>query len=936
MIALFFIACLQEDPAELIRRLAEESLEVRDEAERGLRRSGEKARAALAEAAEKHPDPEVRQRARSILAAIDWDHLFPPYAERDGALTLPDLTSKDPKTRLGALRALQKKHPYRLDPLLTRFLDDPAPEVALYAAAHLLGFQRSGSFPDNRYPTNYRPAALGFLRLLGRWDQLGGLRTPFDGGRVARETTATAADLLDRAARVLESLRRSDWPELAKLADHPDPRLRRVVARWAGAFGPEALPALRKLARDRDDIVRGAAESALAYRFKDEIDWKARLSGDRRPADRLRAAERLHAEGDESGLQTLLDLLREPDPTTQREAGRILARFKDPRAREALVPLRDRTVRELPSLPKEETYHALEFLCALADGPSTRAVLDSTRAARPSDEYAWNPSDAACDLVRPHNVKGIFVSAVEGGNEEFARVLVSGTGKVLRQAAIDEAARILKDDRRAPWRVLAGRVLRGQTDNLRWDGAPGEEEAVRERLRPLLRAILADPQDPAFDFAIGAAEPLALSELAPEIVRSLKKVHSTVAMDTLARWDSRQAAPVLREIIEAYRGKEKEATYTYFLDSPVWGPQEDDIVESAIATLAVVGGKGDIPTALRLLRETQSWSARRVLAAFGDESLRGTMRELLAGGKEREVQAGLELAKKLATPAEFPPLRALLETPRHQVEAARLLVQHKDREAVPLLRKVLAGPHAGRFDRASLLIGLKDLGDDAAEKDALRDLTIPDENVQEPALKAVAAFRTREALPVLRRLARTEYGHRVPRPEIVHALAEVGGREALPDLLAAFREDGQRRPYLSAFLRLEAREAVPLIMDLPQLWEAVYAADRLVHADFYRRFRQPFGKARLSPAPAPVAEFVRKTFGVETDLSPKIPPAPSKETELAEGQGLTEFLDRILGRRHFSAPYETVVRDGRLWFCTREEAVEQVRAWWERNKDGFR
>lgn len=935
MIVFLLVLSLQDDPAELIRRLGEESVQARDEAEQALKRLGDKARAALAEAAEKHPDPEVRQRARSILAAMEWEPLFPPYLEKDGLLLLPDLAGKDPKARLRALRTLQKKHPYRLDPLLARFLDDPDPEIAIYAAAHLVGIQRTRSHPDTRLPTEYRPAVLGIVRLLARWDKVAGAEVPFDSPFPETGLKVGASELLHRLPLCFYSLRRSDWPHVSTLADHPDARIRSQVARAAWSFGPEAVPTLQKLARDGDDAVRASAEGPLAHIGGTRVDWKEKLSSDR-PADRLRAAAALRESGDESGLQVLLDLVRETDVKLRRGAATELARFKDPGARAALALVRDEAIKEFPRLKDEERDEVLTLLCALADAPSTRAVLDATRGRRPSNEDAWNPTDAELELVRPDNVREIFTSAVEEGNEEFARVLISGYGKTLRRAAVDEAVRVLMIDRRPEWRSLAGRVLRGQADGVGWDGEPGEAEALRERLRPVLRGIVSAPDDPAFDFAIGAAEELGLSDLAPELVASLRKRHSTVAIDALGRWEVQAAAPVLRGIIEAYRGKEKEAVYTYLFDSPLWGNDEENIVARALGALAAVGGTEDIPAALRLLRETQSRAAGALLARFGDESLRGMMRELLASAKEAEVEAGLKLAKKLAGPDELPLLRALLEKPRRTVEAARLLIELKDRESVPLLRKVLAGREAGRFERSALLVGLKELGDDAAEKEALRHLANPDKNFQEPALKAVAALRTREALPLLRRLARTEFGYDAPRGELVHALAEVGGREALPDLLAAFQADGRISPYVRAFLALEAREAVPPMMDLLGMWEAAHAVDRIVNAEFYRRFAQPFGKMEVPLSPGAVAAVLRKTFAVEVEVSPALAVRSRRTAQIPGGQGLGPFLDLAFNRRHFGAPFEVVVRENRLWICTREEAIRHVRDGWERNKAGFK
>lgn len=72
MMAVLLSAALLQEPAELVRRLAADDPDLRDRAERDLRRMGMKAWEALSERAE-DPDPERRGRVRRILAVLELE-----------------------------------------------------------------------------------------------------------------------------------------------------------------------------------------------------------------------------------------------------------------------------------------------------------------------------------------------------------------------------------------------------------------------------------------------------------------------------------------------------------------------------------------------------------------------------------------------------------------------------------------------------------------------------------------------------------------------------------------------------------------------------------------------------------------------------------------------------------------------------------------------
>lgn len=66
MIAVLLALALQ-DPAELIRRLGDEAVDVRQAAEEALRSGGKEVVEPLRTAAAEHPDPEVRARAAALV-----------------------------------------------------------------------------------------------------------------------------------------------------------------------------------------------------------------------------------------------------------------------------------------------------------------------------------------------------------------------------------------------------------------------------------------------------------------------------------------------------------------------------------------------------------------------------------------------------------------------------------------------------------------------------------------------------------------------------------------------------------------------------------------------------------------------------------------------------------------------------------------------------
>jgi HEAT repeat protein len=916
---------LAQDPAGLVERLGDPQPEIRADAESALRALGEKARPVLAQAAGNHKDAEVRIRASSLLLALDWEPLIPPYLDDQIPLRVPELTSSDPKKRRAGLRELQRQAPFRLDPLLTRFLDDPDSDVALYAALHLVEGSWIEIVGQRILRTQYRPACVGLLRLLSRWGELAGRRIPFDSRETlsSRESTETAEHVLDlilgnRYGGADRALRRSDWPILEKLSDHPLARVRALVARAAPTFGKQAQPTLDRDSRDPDESVREAARSSMARASDQTADWRLRLASED-PLDRILAAEELQRSGSKDGLEVLLKLVTHERQDLRARAAKVLVGFDDPRVPEAVAPVRDETLRRVDSLGGRDRTEALALLCAIGDGPSTEAMLRMTRrGARLRSNSAFVP---ATYLVRPSNIGAILRSVMEEQNEEMYRVLTETSVDRLHAAVLDEAPRVLEREKNPDWRIVVGRILSAQVEMIEGLGTTEQKAAARKRLEPTLRSILSDPRDEAYDAAADIARSLDFRDLAPVIAESLKTRHSPAAMCALADWNCREAAPVLRQIIEKYRGKESEAQYEERDPMRLGSRSAAPIVGYALLALRVLGGPEDVPAALRLLRQKDVMSsAANIIVKHGNESVRGPMRELLASNDRECVQSAGTLAARFATQEDLPAIRRALETFPSE-DLVKAVARLKDRESIPRLRSLL---ERGALNRFALMSALHQAGDETVAHRVLDALSSRNKEEREEALEFIAFSGLRDAYARVKRLAASEWEYHW---RVVRALAAAGGRDATEEVLGFLRDDAAPWSYAEFLSEHAPPQAIPVLMDQRRLQGEII--DRVVHAAFYRGRLQEFENLTIPESAASAATIAQRMFGVETDVSAeRAAQRESGEGLPASGKGLAAFLSLVPGTE--------ILRDGRIWFCTESEAEAYWREWWEKNRESFK
>lgn len=911
----------QETPEGLIKRLGDDAPEVREAATAKLRALGEKARRELEEAAKNHADPEVRARAKEVLLGIEWGPFFPPYLDVFMIGVAAQLTSADPKVRLEALRQVQRKAPFTLDALMTRFLKDPDPDVVLYAAATLVGnAPRYTGGPDgvfhssrtDRYPTSHRPAQRGLIEFLSNWERFAGRTVPYDRSKDVfprGDGTVSADEVLARIPDLFPYLRRSDVDRIRPLAAHAEANIRK------------------------------RAEGAIRRKTGEKFDAAAALAS-AEPEARLLGASAIRRTDPAKALPVLLALAADPDASLRYRAGAHLADSADPAASKVVVALKEEALAALDNLKDKARQGAIGLLCAVGDEASTQAMLKISaggKMIKPAAMFVF--SSEACRLVRPENVDAIFSSVVEDGNDEFRRVLTQGSGTRLAETAVRRAIEVLQADKREEWRRLALKVIEGQLSGDRRRFA-GEESAdlgeLKGRLHGLVKGVLVDPEDPDFDALVRIARLVEARGAAPEIAAALAKRPSPEAIKLLQEWGVRESAPALRGILERYRGREQEAVYQREGE-----PQaRPDVLPATVEALEFLGDKTDVPEAIRLHKAGHAESESLSLVAKHDpHAARPLMLEAMNGG--RSGYRASQFARKLAVKEDLPILRkSFLDRTGDTGVLLSLLGEFMGREAVPVLRERLLVEKEYNYLR-EIAQALARLGDRTMAGEAMSRLVGEDPEKRIWGAAVAGGLGLREAIPTLSRIVRTVSDVDSNRGRFTLALGEAGGAEAIPEMLALFEEEGDNVDnylFLRFFARHGVREALPAILDVEDDFWQVPCIDRILNFDFYRQYVKRFEAATVPFEPRAIADLVRSHYGVEVEISENLRTFPPKEgVQTARGyEDLWEFLCRVRSSGVRQVAFHAVVRDGRLWFCTPEEGEAHIEAWWKLHQGEFK
>lgn len=265
-----------------------------------------------------HPDVRLRRAAESALAAMG------AAAHVAIAPLFARAAESDPAARAAALRALVAlgAEPARLQPLLEKALQDPAPEVRRAGLAGLVTQgdpARFGAAPLLDLLANETgPVRVVAIKALGRLGAKGAPAVPV--------LTGLLSDLQLRgeAIAALGKIGPPSAPavtQLLQIGKTGGAEVQATVLSALAGIGPAAtaaLPMVRTGLADKDPRVRAAAAQALARIEKDPLKTPAALMPllrDERPAVRSSVALALAQFGEKAGdaRPILLNMLKQED-----------------------------------------------------------------------------------------------------------------------------------------------------------------------------------------------------------------------------------------------------------------------------------------------------------------------------------------------------------------------------------------------------------------------------------------------------------------------------------------------------------------------------------------------------------------------------------------------------------------------------------------------
>jgi HEAT repeat protein/Flp pilus assembly protein TadD len=294
LVAAAVAAAGQPDPAEipeLIRRLGDQEYAVREEATRRLRELGAAAREAL-QAAAKHEDAEVRDRARMLLRELRWG-ISPELKARLGGFAeqFERYLDSPQESRLRLLSELRNRAPDAAERYLLQAAEEEEEPRARAWLANLLGIYRSSAA---------QKAVLAASR---------------EENRYCRSAAATALAGFEDAEATAR---------LVELLTDTDPTVRRAATESLGKRGSFAAACREQVAKrlaDGDETVRSAAAGALGRMGCGEsLEELWKLVGDREVSVRVEALQaigRLAPPGDAGCARRLAAALDDQLPAVR-------------------------------------------------------------------------------------------------------------------------------------------------------------------------------------------------------------------------------------------------------------------------------------------------------------------------------------------------------------------------------------------------------------------------------------------------------------------------------------------------------------------------------------------------------------------------------------------------------------------------------------------
>jgi len=600
--------------------LGDDEPSLRAAASSRLRSAGRAAWPVLDQASHRHPDPEVRARARDLLTSIRRRREL-PFRILDEHPDAAALLEAGPASDRAALARTLGRHFEDSSGFLLELLRDPDPEVAL-AAAEALHENRNADWP----PRLLELFVLEDCPRAGRMYEL----LASGGSRLAPERLQEA---LGRAGprgrnRLLHLALYANLPldvppdTLRAMLRHGDLPARREALAWVRERGPQGcLPEIEPLLSDPDPVLVADALSTLRQlrHPPDALALEALL---RHEEARVRE-EAVHATlafDQRAALPALRPLLDDPSTSVRLPALAALWKLEGEAALETLfrVYLRD------SGEPRDQAAH---FLCRASPWTAERA-----RAIR-------------ADPDPDRRQRGYELLARIEGVPALAP-LVRDPEERVRRWALHQMLRRLD---LPPALEAVEAFARDPAETVRFDAVRALVRLGRRDQVPALRAFLSVRE---FAFRHDAAETLlehageACEGLPERLLDDPEAALRRLGFNALAaRGDRRAGTTALRALADA-DGRLRRSAHEY-LAKILQRDRDAATIEALARSFAAAEGE---PLSL----------AFRLVVEHGDARAAGPVRELLLGGRAPSPDRALRALAEWAGDGAAAELAALL------------------------------------------------------------------------------------------------------------------------------------------------------------------------------------------------------------------------------------------------------------------------------------
>lgn len=552
-------------------------------------------------------------------------------------------------------------------------------------------------------------------------------------------------------------------PRLLPLLGDPDPDCRRSALAAAAAFeGEKALPRIRPFLEDPAEELRSFALRLLAGKGdRESVPAIATLLKDAKPGVRRDALEALGLLGAKDRLPEILPFLTDPEVDLRYQAmatiGKLDAREAAPEILKLLKDPQDYVRRDaMELLVRWEVKEAAAGILQLMSHPDS--LEDAVKALEKLKSWKALVPDLVPLLASEHEKvrRAAFGLLEKAPLDPVPPVLLHLLAHPLGDTRY-HARQLLQNAKSLKVVPEARRLLRHADAGVRADAAwllaDLEEEAAVPDLLPL-----AKDEDPRVRAA--ALEGLASHgdrAVVPLLVAALKDSFAEVrlnALDGVLRFNAKEAAPSLPPLL------------------------------------------GDPDSLVRERANRVFWSFQEAYDAKSLAPFLETEGAMVQGGVLRMLaQVGsAELAPRV-----LPFLKSDASWVR--VAAASALSAWGVREARDEIRKLADDPDM--HVRRSAFLALSD------EKPRVL-AAIRDPQLRDLAVGMAGRAKMEEAIPDLRRLM--DEGDPEILPHVMGALADLGARDLVPQLLKMLGEEGTRHTAVNLLGRLGAREALPALV----------------------------------------------------------------------------------------------------------------------------